>query len=241
MGGLDSMTIRRAVTRTTFAVVAIDVLLFVANLVGDWSFVDLDQEKNFSTWYSSTKLLGVALAATWCMTLEPDERRRGVSGWLWPGVAALFVALSMDETSTAHERLAAWLMSGGTGETLRNRLLGGDASKDAFAWPVLFAPLVIALVYFLATALYSRMKHDRSNLWLGIAGCGCFVAAVLLEGPVIYDSPPMTAWGAAEISRYRLFTLFEESLEIAGATLMLVALLRHATMLASRDHTSART
>ena len=153
---------------------------------------------------------------------------------VWPAVAVIFVGLSMDETSTAHERLAAWIMSGDRIDSLRTRLLGGDAAKDAFLWPVLFAPVIVAVAYFLVTALYSRMKHDRPNLLLGLAGCAAFLAAVALEGPAVYMSPPIDAWGDAEIARYSFFVRLEESAEIFGATMMLASLLLHARQLAGK-------
>ena len=221
----------RLVGRFLLVLVGIDLILVVVNLLGAPSFLSLDEERNFSTWYSSAKLLGTALAAVWCMSLEPAILYRGLKRFTWPAVALLFTGLSMDETSTAHERLATVLMSSGEGDSLRTRLLGGDSAKDAFAWPVLFAPVIVAVIYFLVSALYSRMKSDRRSLWLGIAGCTAFVAAVLLEGPAVYFSPPIAAWGEAEVARYTLFAVAEETAEIAGTTLMLASLLLHARRL----------
>ena len=126
-----------------------DVLLLAVNVIGAPSFLDLDQERNFPTWYSSAKLLGASMAALWCWWLEPAERQRGTSGFFWPIAALIFAVLSMDETATAHERFAALLMSGAAGMSLRTRLLGGDQMKDAFVWPVLFAPLALAIFGFL--------------------------------------------------------------------------------------------
>ena len=71
------------------------------------------------------------------------------------------------------------------------------------------------------------MREDRGNLWLGLAGCGLFLSAVALEGPAVYMSPPLEAWGDAEVARYTLFVRLEESSEVLGATLMLASLLRH--------------
>jgi hypothetical protein len=210
------------------ALLALDVLLIALNLFGAPAFFDLDQEMNFPTWYSSAKLLGSAWAALWCMKLEPPAQRRGWNRLVWPAVALLFLALSMDETATAHERLAALIMSGGWGDSLRQKLLGGDATKDAFAWPVLFGPLILALLYFLAAALYSRMKQSRLSLVLGLSGCAAFLAAVVLEGPAVYFSPPIETWGAAETARYSRWAKLEESAEVVGATLMLASLLLYA-------------
>jgi hypothetical protein len=219
--------------RLLLALVVVDLLLLAVNVIGAPSFLDLDQEKNFPTWYSSAKLLGASLAALWCWRLEPPERRRGASGLFWPIAAVLFAVLSMDETATAHERLAALLMSGAAGTPLRTRLLGGDELKDAFVWPVLFAPLALAIFGFLFYLLWERMRDNRTSLILGVLGCAAFVLAMVLEGPAVYTSPPIATWGVAEVARYRLFILFEEGAELAGTTLMLAALLLHGAWLAN--------
>lgn len=214
--------------RFLVALIAIDALLIGANLSFYVpSFLDLDHERNLPTWYSSAKLLLTSLAALACAYLQPAWLRRGLHRFVWPTVALLFAALSMDETATAHERLAAAWMSGSEGEGLRARLLGGDSAKDAFIWPVLFAPIILAILGFLAHALWTRIE-DRRYLALGVGGCVGFVAALVLEGPVVYLSPPVEAWSAAEVARYSLFAVFEESAEVIGTTLMLASLLLHA-------------
>ena len=219
-------------TSGLLVLVTLDLLVILINALGlAPSFLNLDEEQNLTTWYSSVKLLGSALAAIWCMRLERPADLAGTRRMVWPAIALLFVGLSMDETATAHERLAAWFMSGAGGASLRTRLLGGDASKDAFAWPVLFAPLIAGIVILLITALYRRMKQDRRSFILGLAGCTAFVTAVVLEGPAVYDSPPIDAWGDAEVARYMLFVLVEESAEVLGATLMLASLVLHAGFL----------
>ena len=172
------------VARALGLLVALDLILILLNAFDlAPSFIKLDEEQNFTTWYSSAKLLGSALAAIWCMRLERPADLAGARRWIWPGIALLFVALSMDETATAHERLAARFMSGAAGDSLRTRLLGGDASKDAFAWPVLFAPIIAAIVIFLTAALYRQVKQNRRSFFLGLAGC----AAVTALNPFITE------------------------------------------------------
>jgi hypothetical protein len=234
MASISRLPVRAEILapRLLLALVVVDVLLLAVNVIGAPSFLDLDQERNFPTWYSSAKLLGASMAALWCWRLEPAERRRGTSGLFWPIAAVLFALLSMDETATAHERFAALLMSGAAGMSLRNRLLGGDQLKDAFVWPVLLAPLALAIFGFLLYLLWERMRDNRRSLVLGFLGCAAFILAMMLEGPAVYTSPPIAAWGAAEVARYRLFILVEEGAELAGTTLMLAALLLHGAWLA---------
>lgn len=219
------------VRRFLWMLLAADGLIIAANVAFDVpSFFDLDEERNFTTWYSSAKLLLAALAALACAIEEPPGPRSRSGRSVWVVVALLLAGLSMDETATAHERLAALAMKLTAGESLRERLLGGDPAKDAFAWPVLFAPVIVAMLGFLVHALYSRLAKNRTSLVLGLAGCLCLAAALILEGPMVYLSPPVEAWGAAEMGRYRLFTFFEESAEVFGTTLILAALLLHAAL-----------
>ena len=197
------------------------------NALGASSFFNLDEEQNFPTWYSSTKLLLAALAAFGCWRKETLEAGRNLRSLVWLLVSALLVGLSLDETASVHEKLTAYLMRGEVGKGVRERFLGGDVAKDSFAWPILLAPLVIAAAGFLAFAIYSKMKGNRRALLLGLVACALFLTAVILETPAVYGSPPIETWGAAEIARYRLFTLIEESAEMLGATLLLAALLLH--------------
>ena len=53
----------RAVARLLLVVVGIDVVLVLVNFADPPSFLNLDEEKNFPTWYSSAKLLATAFAA----------------------------------------------------------------------------------------------------------------------------------------------------------------------------------
>ncbi|MCP3981993.1 MAG: hypothetical protein GY716_22035 [bacterium] len=226
---------RTAVVRWLIGLAVVDGLLLVVNaaslLAGREipALLCLDQEASLPTWYSSAKLLAVALAAVGCQRSAAAELRRGLRGLVWPGVALLFGLLALDESFSLHERLAALLMSGELGAAVRLRVLGGDGAKDAFAWPVLFAPFVVALLWFLATTLYSRLRTDRRNLVLGLLGCVAYLGAVVLEGGAVFASPPIDAWGDAELTRYFYFVLFEEGLELLGTTAMLAALALHAT------------
>ena len=222
----------RQIRRLIIVLIVVDISLITANVIGAPSFLDLDQEQNFPTWYSSAKLLGTAMVALWCMAIEPRPTRRGMRSMMWTAVAVLFLALSIDETSSAHERLAAAVMSSDAGEVLRTRVLGGDGAKDAFIWPILFAPVIVAIIYFLVIALCTLLKGNRRSIVLGLTGCAAFGAAVILEGLAVYRSPPVETWGESEISRYFRFAIVEESAEIIGATLMLAALALHVAWLA---------
>ena len=225
---------RTSIPRWLWAIVAADLLFVLVNALpllqgrSAPALLSLDLELSVVTWYSSAKLATVGLLALCCS--RRDSVEGGLRRLVWPSLAALFFALAVDESASLHERLARFLMSSELGERLRIRLLDGDADKDAFAWPVLLAPVVVAVVFFLAHALYDRMRSNRQGLALGLAGVACYVGAVGLEGIAVYTSPAIELWGAAELARYQRFMLVEESLELAGTTLMLAALLCHLSL-----------
>ena len=61
------------------------------------------------------------------------------------------------------------------------------------------------------------MRGNRLSVLLGSLGCIAFLLALVLEGPAVYTSPPIAAWGTVEIARYRLFSFFEETFGIPGS------------------------
>ena len=227
MTTLDAGEWTRRATALLSAVLVVDVTLVITNLAGGPAFLDLDAENNFPTWYSSAKLMSTALAALGLARLPAGRgstRRRRLR---WSLVAVLFAALSIDETAAWHERLATAVFSSDAAAGLRGRLLGGDPGKDALLWPVLFAPVVLGLLYFLAAVLWTELRRDRLSRILGLAGCLLLLSAVGLESLAALGSPPIEVWGTAEVARYRLLVLLEESSEVAAATALLAALLRH--------------
>ena len=206
--------------------ILIDSAFILLNLFVPTSVYSLDEEANLPTWYSSAKLLALASLALWLYF------REGAAGGpaylyraLWLPVGAVFLMLSIDETATLHERTARWAMDSELGGTLRRRFLGGDQHKDAFIWPIIFAPFVLALLFFLIRFFVDRFRRHRKALALSLGGCALFGLAVLLEGWVAYSSPDMQHWESAEADRYVRFTVAEEAAELYGTPAILGAFL----------------
>lgn len=214
----------RIFVRAGIAVLAADLSLITLHLLsGGIPTFSLDAEANVPTWFSSAKLLAIALAGVYAFRVEgqapsPPRYRPG-----WLAVATLFTALSMDETASLHERAARALVSRGLTGNLRATLLGGDATKDSFTWVVLFAPIAVGVFFFLATFAWTRRDRLGPLLALGAAGLFCFAAAMMIEPAAIYFTPPMATWDAALRERYRIFSTVEESFEIFGTTMLLFA------------------
>jgi hypothetical protein len=194
------------------------VLVFVYFLSPLWPWgpshihlLDPNGEANLPTWYSSSKLLlaGVALAGrAWCLR----------SPFLM-ACAALATGMSADETANLHE-LAGFLLSR---HLPPHWQLFGDPS--AHMWPYVYG---IPAVMVIAVGMWWVRRHDRVVSWtdvLRLAGaflvffCGA-VGLELVQQWWPQDHVP-SLWGSVAV-----LMLLEESLENAGASLLLWAAVR---------------
>jgi len=223
------MEISKRLIRWTIGVLAsVDLILIFLHLV--WgeriSLINLEEEQNFATWYSSTKLLLIGILSIAAYIIETPElgAKLGLKYQkLWLIMAVIFIGLSADEAATIHERLSRYLMSYDFGHTIRQAVLGGDATKDAFVWVIFLSPLIVASFILFLIFFYTRMRHGKGLYHLIISGSFLFFLSPILEA-TIYLTPPLARWQEAEIRRYLLLTSIEESAELVGSTLFLIAL-----------------
>lgn len=118
----------------------------------------------------------------------------------WLAVAAVFVALAIDERVAIHERL-------------RDRLLApNDINLPLFTWvqPGDIVLLVVAGVGLLSLPWFSVLLRGRpeAQAWFGIA-------AMLSLTAIGLDSLPIEAWS---IRAERIFQTSEEVIELGAAT-----------------------
>jgi hypothetical protein len=125
----------------------------------------------------------------------------------WWGLAAGFTYISLDETVQLHEHL------GGT-----TGLSGGILYFD---W-VIYAAVVVVVVGVLYLPFLRTLPPDTRHRFLG-AGMLYIGGAVILELPLGY----WTERAGSDNLTYAMIDWIEESLEIAGASLFLVAVLRY--------------
>ncbi|MDA0989140.1 MAG: hypothetical protein O3A51_00120 [Verrucomicrobia bacterium] len=202
-----------------------DVILLVLHVCFGWSVINLDEEGNLSAWYSSAKLLSLAILATWIWAA--DCRYAGRWHWPWLLVALIFLGLSADETASLHERLARLVMQeSSAGLDLRETVLGGDTAKDSYAWVILLSPFILAVTLFFGVFFVKRLLTCRLSLVTAISALAFFLLAVALEA-TIYAAPSLADWGDADVTRYRLFLAIEESGELLGSTLFIFAFLTY--------------
>lgn len=211
---------RREVLIFYVIVAGLDVLLIIANLINTNSSVvgflsnqlDLRREANLGAWYSSVLLFIAGLASVFnALSSRPDEGRLGWihrGGWLL--VAAVFIAISGDEVAQIHEQLAS----------LHNRRAmrtGGEIMKlGAGDWlPLLMPAIVISAVGMVAFFVFVFLKR-RLSLVVSLAGIGCWIGAIYFESLESRDVQVFESFGTT--------AAIEESLEIVGTTLLIIAI-----------------
>ena len=157
----------------------------------------LSYEENVPTWYASSLLLVCALVLGAIATDAPTFRRH------WWGLAAGFLVMSIDEAVELHEHAGGHLDLGGV---------------LYFDWVVPAAALlaVLAVVYL----PFVRALPVRRQRWFVAAGAIYVGGAVGLELPLGWWTEH---WGN-ESAGYALIDWVEETLELVGVSLFLLAL-----------------
>jgi hypothetical protein len=169
---------------------------------------DVNSERNVPSWFSSSLLLGCAVAAG--LLAEVASRAGDRDARRWAGLAGLLALLSLDEAAALHERL------GGPAA-----VLVGDAAQGPlrFAW-VLPGMLLALAVGAAFVGLVARLP-GRTRRLVVVAAALYLTGAVVLEalGGVVLDAQGHRAG-------YLLVTAAEEGLEMSGSVLLLYAAMR---------------
>ena len=164
---------------------------------------DVNSERNVPTAWSALLLLACAVVAA---LLAVRGRGSAVPGSGWVLVSGTCALLAVDESFEVHERL------GGLGATVADDRLH-------FAWVVPGAALATVVGLVLLRRLRAQPVPVRRRL--------VAAAAVYLTGALVLETASgqvLRASGAGG-KAYTLVTSVEESLEMAGASLLLAALL----------------
>ena len=167
-------------------------------------FMSLDNESNFATWYSSSKLL---IAAILCMIIA---QTRSSFRWTFRFAGIALLGISMSETSMFHERLSAAIYTVRTGEVV---LTGGKG-----LWVIYLAPACIIVLLALARVAQKVSKEFTVIRWPLVSTVFLWVSVLIAETAPRWAAP-MTE------SNLRTAMIIEESCELFGATTLLIGLL----------------
>ena len=162
--------------------------------------LSLSYEGNVPTWLSSSVLLLCALAAGAIAHARPPWHRH------WWGIAAILMWMSIDEAVELHEHLGGHIEASGI---------------FYYDWVIPAAGIlaVLAVIY----TPFLRALDPRSRMRLVIAG------AIYVGGALVMELP-LGNWAeqhGTDGLGYGLIDWVEETMEMVGASLALVALVAH--------------
>jgi hypothetical protein len=162
--------------------------------------LSLSYEANLATWLSSSILLACSVAAGVTAAGRPAWHRH------WWGITAVLAWMSFDEAAEIHEHLGGLFQTTG--------VLHFDWVIPATAVVALLAVIYWPFVRALAPVMRTRLL---------------IAAAVYLAGALVMELP--LGWWAehhgTEGLGYGMIDWIEETLELVGASLALVALVAH--------------
>lgn len=210
--------------------------LLIWLVLGGLAFSVLDYVGNRSHWISSESLRNIAnvgredslhnfvssvqeLAVAGIALVLYLHARRAETRWArfeWGVAFGFFTWVGVDDGAALHERI---------GTALENDV----AFFPSYAWQVIFVPIFTVAMLITAHIVF-RTRRAPWTRTLFLVGIGCYIVAVVLdylEGRYgAYDSVAST-FGATVPTVSHYSRVVEEFLEDAGASLFLVALLRH--------------
>lgn len=198
-----------------------------------FDLVDLNQEANFPTWYSTVQLLliGLALLALASPLFRGDEALRRVRGvWLAFGIGFLY--FSADEGGVIHERLSQLgVIAAGGPKGLSHILSAGILAHTNLAgrikggglWIPIYLVVMVVVLAALAPQILRVIRTWPRETALFLTG---FV--ILFAGGVIIEavSGAMHLHGAshlAEVGVEEFFELLGQSIALFGVVSLLAA------------------
>lgn len=166
------------------------------------TFIDMDSETNFPSFFSGINLLFTGLILL-VITLSKDKSDRFYHHWLL--ISFIFFYLGMDEMAGIHERIGR----------LTSILLGMKDTMGAFLWILPFSILLLILVFFYLpfllhlAPLYQRLLIISSSVFVMGGLVIESIGSVLMHVSVYYP----------------LEYIAEETLEMLGVTLFIYTFL----------------
>lgn len=197
------------------------VVLVAASLVGDifdYAFghdyifgirplFQLGNERNIPTWYAVCSLITASILLLIIARLE--SKRHDPNKIYWLVLSAIFLFLAYDEGFSVHEKLSR----------VGARLFGNDGFLH-FAWVAPASILILVGVVFFMRFLISLEKDIRNRFLVS--------GSIYIGGAVVFEAISGKYLSINEEDfGYALIDTVEESLEMIGIYLFILALLKY--------------
>lgn len=184
-----------------------------------WGFVPkfcMDEENNIPTWYSTLLLAACAAALAAAAAAHSRQNEKQLARF-FAALSGIFVFLSADEAASLHEMLHS---------VMKHTV--ATAVFPVFPW------LAAGVVFALATAIWAMrplLRLPAQTRWgILLAGAVYCAGALGMEAAAgVYirsAANPALARTSGDFV-YGMMSVVEETLEMAGAILLLNAVLRH--------------
>ncbi|WP_437679647.1 hypothetical protein [Sorangium sp. So ce131] len=165
--------------------------------------LSLSYEQNVPTWYTSSLLLTCSLCLA---VIAAGARRAGGFVKHWWILSAAFLYISLDEVVELHEGASSWIELGGA---------------FYYSWVIPAAAVVAVFAVAYLRFLGHLPRHTRNRFLLS---GGIYVAGALaMELPLGY----WAEHAGSDNLGYALIDFVEESMEMLGVNLFLLALVDH--------------
>jgi hypothetical protein len=197
---LDPVALRRRLLLATGVVAVAGLTVEVAHAESVVELFSLSYEHNVPTYFSTALLLACAVAASVIAIARPPLR------WHWWGISLVAGWIALDEALELHEHL------GGQFDT---------SGVLYFDWVIPATTIILALA--LVYVPFVRALAAPTRMRLVIAAAVYIGGGLVMELPLGWwtESHGMDGLG------YALIDWVEETMEMVGAVLALVALVRH--------------
>lgn len=195
---------------------------------------NITREDGISNFFSSFQLIavGLALFMVYAVSKKIYENQSWIQEKGWLILALFFTFMGFDDATKFHERMGTFAkkIAGAGGRSVEDL---GSSIFDIFpsyAWQIVFGPFFFIMGLFILWYLLKNFKDNTTKLCF-IGGLSLYVIAVGLDfiegmGEVPYqgvaDAIGITARQARHLSK-----AYEETFEMFGTTLFLMAFLRH--------------
>lgn len=217
----------RQLIRWLFRIAGILIICHLLNRVAgtpSWQLerlFELGLEANIPTWFSSVLWAIAAVAAFGCsqlVILKSDKN-------LWSLIALGLLTLSIDEVAQIHENIFR-IINLFFPKAIQQQII---SNFRATAWPIIASPFLVAVIIWLVVTLRRLLKgSSQAGLLLSLGFFTVVFGGWGLEITTNFLNHGVLEWV------WSIENIFEESLEMIGAIVIISGLFAHQHVLADK-------